>query len=312
MKTKTINSVLCKRFDNFLASISDESVRSIARENTIITGGCIVSMLLNENVNDFDMYFRTHDAALAVAKYYAEKFKTLNQGWEVEAVSNNGRVTISVSKSKNASLAGEIPDGDQEPGVQESLENLADADDVKAPKLDEAGEAQEEGSKKEGERYRPIFLSSNAITLSTKVQLIIRFYGEPDEIHENYDFVHCTSYWTSWERKLTLRAQAMEAILTRELRYVGSKYPICSVIRTRKFLTKGWTINAGQYVKMAWQISELDLTDIEVLKEQLVGVDSAYFSMLIAELKKKASENPEDTPRVDGTYLITVIDKLFQ
>jgi hypothetical protein len=56
-----------------------------------------------------------------------------------------------------------------------------------------------------------------------------------------------------------LRAEALESILTKELRYVGSRYPLCSVIRTRKFLARGWTINAGQYVKMCFQISQLDL-----------------------------------------------------
>ena len=141
------------------------------------------------------------------------------------------------------------------------------------------------------------------------MQLIIRFYGEPDAIHENYDFVHCTNYWTSWNRQVVLRPDALEAILTKELRYVGSKYPICSAIRTRKFLSRGWTINAGQFVKMAWQIHELDLTNIDVLKDQLVGVDSAYFNNLIYELQQKADETQQKV--IDGSYLMTLIDKIF-
>ena len=48
-------------------------------------------------------------------------------------------------------------------------------------------------------------------------------------------------------------------LLARQLVYQGSKYPICSMIRTRKFLQRGWHINAGQYLKMAFQVSELDL-----------------------------------------------------
>jgi hypothetical protein len=35
-------------------------------------------------------------------------------------------------------------------------------------------------------QHRPIYFSNNAMTLSDKMQLIIRFYGEPDKIHENY------------------------------------------------------------------------------------------------------------------------------
>src|SRR3546814_899254 len=71
--------------------------------------------------------------------------------------------------------------------------------------------------------YRPVFMSTNAITLSDKIQIVLRFYGEADAIHENYDFVHCTNYWTSKDANLTLRQPALESLLCKELRYVGSK-----------------------------------------------------------------------------------------
>ena len=308
MKTKTINKILSSKFDNFLASIKDESVKSRVEKNTIITGGSIVSLLLNENVNDYDLYFRNEETALAVAKYYCEQFKAAKEGvgYTIEALSENGRVTIQVAKSKNHSVAGEPP-VEREfvvPGREDGTEVNTEADAIE--------EALTETAKLEA-RYQPLFLSSNAITLSTKVQLIIRFYGEPSEIHTNYDFVHCTSYWTSWDRVVVVNSAALEAIITKELRYIGSKYPICSVIRTRKFIGRGWTINAGQYVKMAWQISQLDLTNIEVLKDQLVGVDSAYFNQLISALKSEEHKALDaNTPySVDGGFLFDLIDKIF-
>src|SRR3546814_5103821 len=82
--------------------------------------------------------------------------------------------------------------------------------------------------------YRPVFMSTNAITLSDKIQIVLRFYGEADAIHENYDFVHCTNYWTSKDANLTPRQPALESLLCKEIRYVGSKYSVCSVIRLRK------------------------------------------------------------------------------
>jgi hypothetical protein len=97
----------------------------------------------------------------------------------------------------------------------------------------------------------------------------------------------------------------MESILAKELRYVGSKYPICSVVRLRKFIARGWRINAGQILKMAMQISELDLTDISVLEDQLTGVDTAYFLQLIEKLKEK------DPEKVNAAYLVEIIDRMF-
>ena len=86
----------------------------------------------------------------------------------------------------------------------------------------------------------------------------------------------------------------------------------------RKFISRGWTINAGQILKMAFQISELDLQDINVLEDQLVGVDSLYFSAAISQLRKLAEEkrvNANGDPiefSYDSSYLATVIDKIFK
>lgn len=158
--------------------------------------------------------------------------------------------------------------------------------------------------------YRVLFVTSNAITLSNDVQVILRFQGDVGQIHENFDYLHATNSWTSWDRKLTLRPEALECILARELRYQGSRYSICSLIRLRKFLSRGWTINAGQIVKICYQVSKLDMDDPNVLEDQLVGVDSAYFSQLISKLKERVDDKGEPM-RVDGTYLMTLIDKIF-
>jgi hypothetical protein len=179
-------------------------------------------------------------------------------------------------------------------------------DAVKA--LDEADSINGDIEKKP-EDYRPVFLSSNAITLSGRIQLVVRFFGNPEEIHKNYDFVHCTNYYDLGSNQLTLLPAALEALLCKELRYVGSKYPICSVIRTRKFLKRGFHINAGQYLKMMFQISELDLNNVKVLEDQLVGVDSNYFVHLIDALKAQQEKDPDW--QIESSYVASIIDKIF-
>jgi hypothetical protein len=84
-----------------------------------------------------------------------------------------------------------------------------------------------------------------------------------------------------------------------------TKYPICSVFRLRKFIKRNWTINAGQILKMAYQISELDLTDVKVLEDQLTGVDVAFFAELIERLKAN------DPNKVNAAYLVEIIDRMF-
>lgn len=287
MKAKTIKALLRKTIDEWLASIDDSVVRDAAAKNTIVTGGCIASMLLKEAVNDFDVYFRDAATIEAVARHYVNKFGAANLSVDV----TDGRIRIATANGYRGETMGRV----EALGDSGEIEDTYDATEQAALQTEDDGQP----------KYRPVFLSTNAITLSHKLQIVLRFYGEPDAIHENYDFVHCTNYWTSWNDELVLRQPALEALLARELRYVGSKYPVCSVIRLRKFIKRNWTVNAGQILKMLMQISKLDLTDPLVLEDQLTGVDSAYFCQLMAKLREK------DPEKVNAAYLVEIIDRMF-
>lgn len=308
MKAKTIKSVLRRKIDDWANSITDETVRRLVLENTIVTGGSIASMLLKEQVNDFDVYFCNKATVLAVANYYVDQFKKnpptkfkndpekLAQ-IRVDCDAETGRIKVIV---KSAGIASE--EGAEDYQYFES----ADPEGTEAfDYVEQVMGAVEQPEGDDKPRYRPVFMTSNAITLSDKVQIVLRFYGEPDEIHKNYDFIHCTNYWTSNDGKLTLRQEALEALLARELRYVGSLYSLCSVIRTRKFIKRDWTINAGQYLKMCMQISKLDLTNLATLEDQMIGVDAAYFNEVVHKLREK------DATSVDSAYLIEIIDRIF-
>lgn len=310
-KSKTIKAVLSKKFGQFLASIEDETVRGLVQKNTIITGGCIASMLLGEKINDFDLYFTDKATTKAVAEYYVKRFHPKNRAGIPAAIyveDAGDRIKIVI---KSAGIASE--DGTATP--YEYFEASADeaASGYVGEIMADAGDIQEAYENTEaaaldvdeGAPYRPVFMSTNAITLSHQVQLVLRFFGDAEKIHENYDFVHCTNYWTSRDGNLTLRPAALECLLAKELRYVGSKYPVCSIIRLRKFIRRGWAINAGQILKMAMQISDLNLTDPIILEDQLTGVDSAYFVQIISKL------NERDPTKIDTAYLVEIIDRMF-
>lgn len=315
MKTKTINAVISKKMKEWFESIEDETVRKLAEQNTIVTGGCIASMLLKEKVNDFDVYFRNRETAFAVANYYIARFNPVNAKGIKRKIyidpAFNDRVKIVIKSSgiasedeNNAEYQYFERDNEQTPQAgQYVTELMSDSGEIEDAYDDLNEQAQE--IEDDGPKFRPIFMSTNAITLSHKVQIVTRFFGKPEEIHENYDFVHCTNYWTSWGKKVVLNQDALEALLTRELRYVGSKYPLCSIMRMRKFIQRGWTINAGQILKAVMQLNSLDLTNIEVLEDQLTGVDSAYFIEIIEKVKQN------DPEKINTAYLIEIVDRMF-
>ena len=287
MNRKAIKSILAKVHKNLVASIKDETVKELVDKNSIITGGSLVSLLTGEEVNDYDYYFTNKETCLAVAHYYANQFNSHHTENAVEVqLDKDGRVSCYI---QSVGEAGELPD-DFEEGLPE-VEPSQDSNEVKE------------------DPHKAIYFTSNAITLKGKIQLVIRFYGDPTEIHKNYDFLHCTNYWLSEDRDLYLNAPALEAILAKELIYRGSRYPLCSIIRTRKFIERGWKINAGQYVKMVMQLNSLDLTNVAVLREQLVGVDSSYFDHFISLIKLEQEKNEGFT--LNDTVVAELIDKVF-
>jgi hypothetical protein len=306
MKKRTIEKVLEKKFEDFLKSITDPEVRDLVKNNSFITGGCIASMLLKEKVHDYDIYFTNKETVLAVAKYYASKFQKASsevidvdnmtdpqqiEYYRMHGISGAGRVAIYCA----ANYQGNTPNDNDENDIEELTTVILN-----------------EKEEETGEKYHPLFLSPNAISLSHAVQLILRFYGTPEEVHVNYDYVHATNYWTLKDG-LKLNQNALEAILTRELIYIGSKYPVASILRCKKFILRGWSINAGQQLKIMYQISKLDLDDIAVLEDQLVGVDVAYFVMLISALRATTKKKIEEGVPfiISYDYLAEIIDRIF-
>lgn len=305
MKIKTINKTIDKKISEWLSSISDKGLRERVRRDLIVTGGCIASMLLKETVNDFDIYFKTKSTCLDIARYYVGKMLPIYKNGISDSV-------VEVIDSAN------IPTKYYENDVQEQskwtqfkagLERSGEERvKIYIPHIgywrrsDDLPEENQEELK-----YEPVYLSENAISLSNQVQLVIRFFGDVETIHKNYDFVHATNYFHYHDDKpkLVCNLPALQSLLTKELIYIGSKYPLTSVIRTKKFVLRGFTISAGTYLKILWQVAELDLKDPITLQEQLIGVDVAYFSMLLEILKNVSPE------KLTYNYVAEIIDRVF-
>ncbi len=77
-KSKTIKAILTKKIDKWLATVEDEGLRELLKRDVIVTGGSIASMLQGEEVNDFDIYFRSYETTAKVAQYYTRKFVERN------------------------------------------------------------------------------------------------------------------------------------------------------------------------------------------------------------------------------------------
>ncbi|MCP1996622.1 hypothetical protein [Flavobacterium sp. HSC-61S13] len=295
MQKKTISKVITKKLNEWLETITDESLRKKVKENLLVSGGSITSMFLNEPVNDFDIYIQDMDVLIELAMYYmpndvldGRKKDELILDHYIKKYGN-----LNCAKKELESLNEDL----SEQTVR--LKNLK-PNQVKL-NVESSGQRMQID---ENKKYQIAFLSQNAISLTDDIQIVLRFSGAPEEIHSTFDFIHATNYFT-FEDGVVTNLQALESLISKDLKYQGSQYPLTSIIRIKKFLKRGWTINAGEMLKMMFQISELNLKDPVVLEEQLIGVDIAYFDKLIDVIR--------DVPRdkINSNYINTIIDKVF-
>lgn len=296
MQRKTIEKVIKKKLDEWLETLP---MKDKVRKSLLVSGGSIASLFLGEDVNDFDIYIQDRDVLLELVKHYTSglDISVLDGRRKQEYIDDfeNFRTGEGVQEEDMGTQLLRAVNNLKENQVRLFVRNMADGFKV------ESEFPQEELDKK----YLAAFISPNAISLHNKIQIVNRFHGTPEEIHKTFDFIHATNYFTYTDGLVT-NIKALESLLTRQLSYQGSLYPVTSIIRSKKFLLRKWNINAGEYLKIMFQISQLDLSNVDVLEDQLIGVDVAYFGTLITALRNA----PKGT-EITSTYIGAIIDKIF-
>ena len=289
MQTKTIRKNIQNKMNEWLSTIIDEKLRTSVKNSLLVSGGCIASMFLNEEVNDYDIYIEKYDILLKLIQYYAVPY---------------GNIEILEGKNKYSILSRFFDGTEHQSMFASMVRNLKD-DQIKLYIKDDGGGFRVNNNIKEDDlKYVPVFFSPNAISLSNNIQIVLRFHGDAKEIHKNFDFIHATNYFT-FKDGLVTNKEAVESILTKQLKYLGSLYPLTSILRMKKFVKRDWNINAGEVLKIMLQISELNLKDPDILEEQLIGIDVAYFSEVIRILRSVNIENHT------SHYINTIIDRVF-
>jgi len=293
MQKKTIKKSVEKKLNAWLETITVVELRKDVKKNLLLSGGSIASMFLNEKINDYDIYLQDRNVLRRLIMYYTidikDRIEIITKGCIYPPFDNNA-YTIAIDTLKENQVKIFFKDDADKGGIKMDVEKFRED---KLPF--------EEGKTKKA--YQLGFVSPNAISLTDDIQIVTRFTGNPEEIHKTFDFIHATNYFTFADGLVT-NLKAVESLLTKQLRYQGSMYPLTSIIRFKKFIMRGWKISAGEILKILFQVSDFDLKDPNVLEDQLIGVDVAYFSLLIEALRGAKAE-------ITSTYINKLIDKIF-
>lgn len=155
---------------------------------------------------------------------------------------------------------------------------------------------------KEVYNYKVVHTSDNAITLTRKghkgnlfeIQFITRFTGSPQDILDTFDYTIVQGVFDFKTNQFVLSDRFLVDVAKRQLVYTNtSKYPICALYRTKKYIERGYTISGANLVAISLSIHALKLETYADLKNQLMGIDTSMLKEL--ETRMDASDANIDT-----------------
>ncbi|GIU69849.1 MAG: hypothetical protein KatS3mg002_1085 [Candidatus Woesearchaeota archaeon] len=127
-------------------------------------------------------------------------------------------------------------------------------------------------------------ISSNAYNFkinNRKYQLIhhSKMIGNPEYILSHFDFTVCMGAYSFKDKTVIYSERFLLDLAKRELVYnKNTLFPISSLVRTKKYLKRGYNINTLEYLKIISHIHSLlkkveEDNDKDLLKEQFNGLD---------------------------------------
>lgn len=204
--TQKIEQHLDPIFDKFINLFPGKLQQDIMRQSSYFAGGCIVSLLQGEKIQDYDI-FLTDEQAVDVAKSYFDSMCIFTD--EIVANTENA-ITVRL------------------PGVE------------------------------------------------AVVQIVTRFYGNPDRVFSSFDFEHCKTFYIPHAK---LANYDLDLIVNKKLVYTGEKdqFPLNTLKRFGKYCSRGYTPDNESVINLVRACGQIDIDDPEVARVQKVGFYGSSF-----------------------------------
>jgi hypothetical protein len=121
-----------------------------------------------------------------------------------------------------------------------------------------------------------VFVSNNAATLASKLQLIYSKHGIPKNVTQTFDLLHCISWYSPSSDKLYTYHHIFDVIKNKQM-IQNTKYPV-SPKRIAKFKSRGYSIpkNLLTYDYMNKNLIHIDDLFPEKMLNELVSSEKRY------------------------------------
>jgi len=229
VKQKVDTQYIKDVFNEVVANFNNIELKSLVKEKSFIAGGCIRSLRNNEDINDYDFFFRSKDSANRFAKLIELGLQNkLDASPLAAAVGNNQGFTKKTMRLK-------------------SNKSYEYQDATNSTKI--------------------LAITHNAITFRIRsnkfkdgyavIQFITKYCGEPDKVIGCFDFTNSMAHFDPKIGEIFAPWQFEHANKHKILEYNDNAFsPIDSLARIDKFTQKGYHIKWDQLQRLMLQITE--------------------------------------------------------
>lgn len=146
--------------------------------------------------------------------------------------------------------------------------------------------------------YSIVATTDNAITYKKDKYPIIQLitakelmFDNPLDLIKSFDFTINMAAFDILSSKLILSEDFIKDNMERILVFnEDSKYPISSLTRAIKYISRGYRLSGYEQVKISLAINSLVIKDYRDLKKQLQGIDTSVFAPITDKLIKADKE----------------------
>lgn len=158
-----------------------------------------------------------------------------------------------------------------------------------------------------------VITTANALTyrFSNVVIQLIRFSDafkeDINSIFDLFDYTVCMGAYDLDSKEFKLHDSFLQHIAQKRLVFnPNTKFPISSLIRSKKYMNRGYSLSSLDSIKLGLAINNLKIETYRDLKDQLEGIDT----LILKELTDKLMDNPETT--YDLTESLELLEKEFE
>ena len=109
--------------------------------------------------------------------------------------------------------------------------------------------------------------------------------GDADSIFDSFDFTVCMGSYKFKTDEFYFDDNFFKHLAQKRIVFNNrTPFPIASLVRTKKYMSRGFTMSNVETFKLALAINKLDLSNYKTLRHQLMGMDASILKPMLDSL----------------------------